>query len=248
MEKGKINKRGMKDLTGQRFGKLIVEAPTDKRMDSGSVVWRCRCDCGKMAEVSARRLIRGKVRSCGCLSNPPLKDYVGKTFGRLTVLEYAGTAKELGRVGSMNYWKCRCSCGNITIVGQTELQNKDSQSCGCLQKELAKEALKLVDGTSVSILEATRKGPRKNNKSGHAGVFQEKSGKWQAYISFKKKRYWLGRYANKEDAIKARVVAEEIHEDFLAWYYSAHPDISRNMKQTEKDTKGALCIPCENLE
>lgn len=62
-----------KDLTGQRFGKLIVLSPTDKRMDSGSVVWKCKCDCGKFAEVSSRQMIRGKVRSCGWLSSPPVQ-------------------------------------------------------------------------------------------------------------------------------------------------------------------------------
>lgn len=219
--------RGANDLRGRRFGKLVAEEPTDKRMDSGSVVWRCRCDCGKTVEVSARRLIRGQVRSCGCLSNPPLKDYVGKRFGRLTVLEYAGNSKELGKTGSMNYWKCRCECGNVVIVGQTELQNKDTQSCGCLQKELVREALKLVEDTSIVILESNKNGPRKNNKSGYTGVFQEKNGSWAAYISFKKKRYWLGRYKNKEDAIKARLSAEEIHENFIDWYYNEYTSKSK---------------------
>jgi len=236
------------DLTGQRFGKLVVEAKTDKRIDSGSVVWRCRCDCGNTAEVSARRLIRGKVRSCGCLSSPPPKDYVGKTFGRLTVLEYAGTAKELGHAGSMNYWKCRCSCGRKTIVGQTELQNGESRSCGCLQKELARAALKLVEGTSVTILETAGNCPRKNNTSGYTGVYREKSGHWVAYISFKKKRYWLGRYRELEDAVKARKSAEAIHKDFLEWYYREHPNVLPQTKQTEETVKGAIDILNKHME
>ena len=33
--------------------------------------------------------------------------------------------------------------------------------------------------------------------------------KWKAIIHFKKKRYYLGRYDKKEDAIKARQEAEE---------------------------------------
>lgn len=83
-----------KDLTGQRFGKLVVLSPTEKRMDNGSIVWRCQCDCGNTAEVSARRLTRGKVRSCGCLSDPPPKDSIGKVFGRLTVTGYAGRKRK----------------------------------------------------------------------------------------------------------------------------------------------------------
>lgn len=211
-----------KDLTGQRFGKLVVLAPTEKRMDGGSVVWKCRCDCGNLAEASARRLVRGKARSCGCLSKPPKKDYIGKRFGRLTVLEYAGTAGELEKTGKANYWKCRCDCGRESIVSQTELQNGGTRSCGCLQKERAAETLGLMEGTAAAILERNKKQLRKNNSSGYTGVYQGADGKWAAYINFKKKRYWLGRFSDKEDAIKARQRGEELHEDFLTWYHEIH--------------------------
>lgn len=212
------------DLTGKRFGKLVVLSPTEKRMDGGSIVWKCQCDCGKLAEVSARRLIRGKVRSCGCLFKPPRKNYIGKRFGRLTVTEYVGTAEELGKVGTANFWKCRCDCGNESVVSQTELQSGGTQSCGCLVKEKVLESLELLEGTSVVILERNKEQVRKDNKSGYTGVFREASGKWAAYINFKKKRYWLGRFSDKEDAIKARKRGEEMHDDFLDWYYANYPD------------------------
>ena len=51
-----------KNLAGQRFGKLVVLSPTEKRMDNGSIVWRCQCDCGNTAEVSARRLVHEERR------------------------------------------------------------------------------------------------------------------------------------------------------------------------------------------
>lgn len=225
---------GRKDLTGQRFGKLVVLSPTDRRMDSGSIVWKCKCDCGNDAEVSARRLIRRKVRSCGCLSNPSRKDYIGKRFGRLTVMDYAGNARALGKRGTANYWRCRCDCGSESVVSQTELQSGGTQSCGCLQKERAIEELKIIDGTSVVILERNKRHLRKNNKSGYTGVFCSSNGKWEAYINFKKKRYWLGRYSNKEDAVKARKRAEErIYDEFLEWYYSTYP---QKESQSDSDT------------
>lgn len=54
------------DLTGQRFGRLTALEPTEERQRT-SVVWRCRCDCGKEVFASAAKLTGGIVQSCGCL-------------------------------------------------------------------------------------------------------------------------------------------------------------------------------------
>jgi len=61
-----------KDISGQKFGKLVALEPTNKRTTYGGVIWRCLCDCGNEAEVACRHLIvtkyEGKgTRSCGCL-------------------------------------------------------------------------------------------------------------------------------------------------------------------------------------
>ena len=57
-----------KDITGQRFGRLIAIRPTEKRVSgNGSIVWECICDCGKKYEVSSNALNRKATQSCGCL-------------------------------------------------------------------------------------------------------------------------------------------------------------------------------------
>jgi hypothetical protein len=54
----------MKDLIGQRFGKLVVVAEADKiRRDRR---WLCRCDCGKEKVIVGYSLKGGKTVSCGC--------------------------------------------------------------------------------------------------------------------------------------------------------------------------------------
>ena len=64
--KGGYNRR---DLTGRRFGRLTALCPAEKSGQAGGgLVWRCRCDCGAEAEVSAARLVSGRTRSCGCLN------------------------------------------------------------------------------------------------------------------------------------------------------------------------------------
>lgn len=59
-----------KDLTGQRFGKLVVLGISSRRGNSDGIGrglrFKCRCDCGNICEVSSRQLIHGGAISCGC--------------------------------------------------------------------------------------------------------------------------------------------------------------------------------------
>jgi hypothetical protein len=57
---------GAANLTGRTFFRLTALRPTRERRWS-SVVWRCRCACGKACKVPARQLLGGFVKSCGCL-------------------------------------------------------------------------------------------------------------------------------------------------------------------------------------
>lgn len=54
------------NLTGKRFGRLKVIKAVGKRKNDGRI-WLCKCDCGNTTEVSARTLVSGHTRSCGCL-------------------------------------------------------------------------------------------------------------------------------------------------------------------------------------
>lgn len=56
----------MIDLTGQRFGRLVVigKEPNDKW---GHVPWLCLCDCGKEKIIHGSHLKSGHTKSCGCL-------------------------------------------------------------------------------------------------------------------------------------------------------------------------------------
>ena len=54
-----------KDLTGQRFGRLVVLEPVP---GARRTRWRCRCDCGQELVVgSGYHLTSGNTKSCGCL-------------------------------------------------------------------------------------------------------------------------------------------------------------------------------------
>lgn len=206
---------GVRDLTGRRFGRLTVLEALDERSEYGSVVWLCRCDCGNKVKATGHSLTNNYKKSCGCLGHPPVKDYVGRRFHKLTVKEYAG------KKDGMHRWLCVCDCGKETIVGQTLLQSGKTKSCGCLQADVLREQLKLVDGTSVLRIESSRKKLGVNNTSGHVGVYKQKrSGKWIAQITFRQKTYYLGSFTDFKDAVAARERGEEMFDDFLNWYYN----------------------------
>ena len=51
-------------------------------------------------------------------------DLIGKKFGKLTVVEYAGN----------NKFKCACDCGGTCEVNTFSLKSGHTRSCGCLER------------------------------------------------------------------------------------------------------------------
>ena len=124
----------VKDLTGQRFGKLTAIRPTHERR-GGHIVWECRCDCGEAALVSGGSLKSGRTQSCGCLLKGSAReigvcnavDIAGQRFGKLIAVR----ATEERRNGSV-IWECRCDCGSTVFVATRGLRSGSTRSCGCL--------------------------------------------------------------------------------------------------------------------
>lgn len=60
------------------------------------------------------------------------KNLTGKSFGRLTAVEYAGLNSS-----RKSQWLCVCACGAEKLIRQRELLSGATKSCGCLQREMA---------------------------------------------------------------------------------------------------------------
>ena len=54
------------DLTGQRFGRLVVIKRVPSIAGTTNARWLCRCDCGNETMVLGTTLRRGESKSCGC--------------------------------------------------------------------------------------------------------------------------------------------------------------------------------------
>lgn len=55
-----------KDITGQRFGRLIALRAIHNT--KSNVRWVCQCDCGKQSITTQYKLSSGHTQSCGCLN------------------------------------------------------------------------------------------------------------------------------------------------------------------------------------
>ena len=126
--------RRLLDLSGKKFGKLTVLRYlfTNKKKKA---CWECICDCGDGVVVTGNHLKSGNTKSCGCFRSEKLKetnrlDLLGKKFGRLAVIADVGNDNNRNSL-----WKCRCDCGNITVVLANSLKNGHTKSCGCLKNE-----------------------------------------------------------------------------------------------------------------
>lgn len=69
-----------KNLTGQRFGRLVAIEPIAKRQQNGNVVWKCVCDCGNKLKVDGASLRSGSTKSCGCFQREKISNLF-KTHG-----------------------------------------------------------------------------------------------------------------------------------------------------------------------
>lgn len=67
-----------------------------------------------------------------------VKDLTGQRFGRLAVVDYAGT-----NGNQKATWQCRCDCGQTTIALGKDLRNGHTQSCGCWRRDTCGDRARL---------------------------------------------------------------------------------------------------------
>lgn len=220
------------DLTGQRFGKLIVlEISNLKIKKNGGIVtmWKCQCDCGKVKNVSGSDLRQGKTTSCGCYR----KEHNRAVQQKSNRYDLTG-----------EYGICYFNNGGFFIFDLEDYEllksytwtNRKGYASSCKRengKPIPINAHRLIMGVIDSNLEIDHingepsdnrkinlrivnhvdnmknRKLSKRNKSGYTGVSQTKNGKWRARIRQNKQNIWLGVFETKEEATQARKDAEE---------------------------------------
>ena len=209
--------RPIVDITGYRFGKLVVKKLLERRSKASKPYWLCHCDCGKETEVLGNNLKQGLIQSCGCertrkaaeavrgtYYGNEFHDLTNRNFGRWHVVGY------LGKVNGRMLWICECSCGTIRECDGQNLKRGMSRSCGCLQKEHAREAAfkhGLIDHPLYIVWISMK--DRCNNPNNKA---------WR----------WYGQKGIK--------VCAEWHGDFQAFFDDASPTWKQGLWLDRKDS------------
>ena len=224
------------DLKGMTFGKLtVISQAEDYVISSGKhyAQWLCEfsCPAHKQCIVSGANLKSGHSTSCGCIAKELLKERsIGNKYGKGNKkgnvkdlsgefgivwssntneeiyfdLEYADKISEhTWWIAANGYPTATIDNTNITMHvflgfkwhdhhNHNKLDNRKSNLIPCTQQE---------NQRNCSI--------GKNNTSNFIGVtFDKNRQKWIAQITIDYKNIHLGRFVNKEDAVKARLCAE----------------------------------------
>ena len=126
------------DLTGRIFGRLkVLSFARYIFVHSQHVAcWECQCTCGTLKVCKADTLLKGTIKSCGCLRREMhTKNLLAQTFGKLHVIDFAGYLPK-DSIHPRAYWLCICLCGTSKIYKATHLLSGTTQSCGCLRREM----------------------------------------------------------------------------------------------------------------
>src|ERR1700688_2435773 len=110
-----------------------------------------------------------------------IKDRIGETFGRLTIIDTVPYTKTGTALDHQAFVKCRCSCpaGTIRNYRFAYLRLGHTKSCGCYRDEQVSKANKTHGNTAPRTKTYTS---WINMRSHHKG---ESCIAWKSFIQFK---------------------------------------------------------------
>lgn len=228
-----------KDLTGNRFGRLVViRRAEDYVYPSGShrTQWLCRCDCdGKEVIVKSNLLLNGHTQSCGCLHSEVVSKLNSATKKQVNEYDLSGeygigyaTGNKEFYFDLEDYDKIKdyrwhvSDDGRVTTNvfknGKYTTLSMHRFVMDCLDDDVDVDHIKHCpfDNRKSKLRIATRSQNTinrrlvSNNTSGATGVSWNKfHEKWIAYIGLNYETMHLGYFDSFDEAVKARKIAEE---------------------------------------
>lgn len=192
------------DLTGEKFGRLVVKGLAGRKEDryNKPLLWACDCECGKKALVVSNELASGHTKSCGCY----LEEYLEKS-NQMFREKYqthglSGTKEHSAwkRIKSRVFNKSNQDYETYSKIGMSDSFANDFtaflEDIGKIPEGLeGRVSVDRIDNTKGYVEgnvrwatdreQARNKGMYTNNKSGVTGVYNKKGEGWVAswYVS-----------------------------------------------------------------
>lgn len=138
-----VNGSRIKNLKEEIFGFLKVNE--FMRIENRYAIWECKClKCGNTCEVNSKDLIGGRRTTCKNCGEPrnsgrrkgkkrERRSLVGRDFAWLHVEELVNEDSK------KQIYLCRCRCGNLKEVSETNLISGNTKSCGCMPRTNIKD-------------------------------------------------------------------------------------------------------------
>lgn len=249
-----------KDLTGMKFGRLTV-----LRQDENDYVnpttgervarWICQCDCGAIKSIASNNLKHGSSKSCGCAQREATSKRRGQQikvhsyrienevaiFTTLGEKEFQIDAEDVDKI--IGYWWKFNREGYVRTSTSSKSMSLHRLIMNCPEGKIVdhinhdtadnrKSNLRIVTD-SQSMMNTHL---RSDNTHGTRGIcFRKDSNMWTARIGYQGKRFFLGCFKTKEEAIAARKQAEEKY--YGEFNYNPDNDV-RNMTAQKTGENG----------
>jgi hypothetical protein len=104
----------IKDISGQRFGKLVVIKFSHTGGKYYRSFWLCKCDCGNTSIVAQSSLKGGHTKSCGCLiknngvrKHKLCKSRIYQIYARMKNVCYNKHSKDYAKYGGRGIDICK---------------------------------------------------------------------------------------------------------------------------------------------
>lgn len=226
-----------KDLTGEKFGRLTVLRKSDDYYISPNGVkiikWVCKCDCGNEITTTGSSLKKGSTKSCGCL-NTEKRKLLGKSSKKYNTYDLSGDYG-IGRTlkneefyfDIEDYEQIKEYCWFIDNRGYVLANTFGEEKHKMIQ--MHRLLLNFPEGKDIDHINHNTKDNRKmnlrvclhrdnqkniklssSNTSGVTGVSWDKNrNSWKVQMQANNKSIITSRFANFEDAVKARKEAED---------------------------------------
>lgn len=145
-----------KDLTGQRFNRLVVEKMLWECRPTRAV---CRCDCGNTIVVIGAGLTSGKTGSCGCFQKDRTSEGTTKDWSGIVSPNGIKFLRQSRRNTKGQWlWDCVCGvCGNEFVALPAKIMNGHITSCGCRKRSSKEDMIRsFLDSCGVEFAEQYR--------------------------------------------------------------------------------------------